>query len=419
MDVLPGAMAEDQIHALASRIARLFALTIVPGTVVMVAGAPILLLPFGANYAREGAPVLRVLALGGLFCGVSMLYMPIARVQGRGFRILAVCGMHAALLIVGAVALAKPLRLEGIALSWLGAMAIVDLAILPSLVRFFRSPETAIPAQQQAPPHSPEEVAIPVSRAIPVLVRHSVAEDRGTATAALRCRGHCARRTPTALEHLGRVTWPSRRWFRTPATTDSPSPAGWWSAAWRRHGGVLESAAPGPHSLPQAHLAVFANGVLREELERYSRALGLDQWVRFFDRRPSVRQLRSLDVFLSRSPCEALPIAAPEAMACAVPQVEMNVGGTPEVVSDGETGVLGLPNAAVGLAERILRLLGDAAFELGCQRSRATAIAISSRWNACWTTQPEWSSELSSEGADRCHPASPPLIAQSLRKSLA
>lgn len=66
MDVLQGAMGEAQIHGLASRIARLFALTIVPGTVVMVAGAPILSLPFGANYAREGAPVLRILALGGL-----------------------------------------------------------------------------------------------------------------------------------------------------------------------------------------------------------------------------------------------------------------------------------------------------------------------------------------------------------------
>jgi len=112
--------------------------------------------------------------------------------------------------------------------------------------------------------------------------------------------------------------------------------------------------------LPEARLAVIGNGVLREELERYARALGLDRRVRFFDyRAPSARQLRSLDVFVLSSPWEAFAIAPLEAMACGVPQVATDVGGTSEAVSDGETGLLCPPNDPPSLAERIVRLLRD------------------------------------------------------------
>jgi glycosyltransferase involved in cell wall biosynthesis len=112
--------------------------------------------------------------------------------------------------------------------------------------------------------------------------------------------------------------------------------------------------------LPEARLAVIGNGVLREELERHSHALGLDQRLRFFDyRRPSARQLRSLDVFVLPSLWEAFPIGPLEAMACGVPQVATNVGGTAEAVSHGETGLLCPPNDSAALAERIVRLLRD------------------------------------------------------------
>ena len=112
--------------------------------------------------------------------------------------------------------------------------------------------------------------------------------------------------------------------------------------------------------LPEARLAVIGNGVLREELERYARALGLDRRLRFFDyRAPSARALRSLDVFVLSTPWEAFAIAPLEAMACGVPQVATDVGGTSEAVSDGETGLLCPPNDPPGLAERIVRLLSD------------------------------------------------------------
>lgn len=159
--VVEGARAEDRIRALAARIARLYALLVVPGTVVMVAAAPLILLPFGGDYAREGAPVLRILAVGGLFRAATLLYVAIARLQGRGSRILAVHGVEAALMLAGAAVLAKPLGLEGVALAWTGSMAIVQLAVLPWLVRFFRAPGTAIAPGERAAEPSAEEIALP------------------------------------------------------------------------------------------------------------------------------------------------------------------------------------------------------------------------------------------------------------------
>jgi O-antigen/teichoic acid export membrane protein len=159
--VVEGALAEDRIRALAARIARLFGLIVVPGTVVLVAAAPLILLPFGADYASEGTPVLRILACGGLFRSANLLYVAIARLQGKGFRILAVHATEAVLVLAGAAALAKPLGLEGVALGWLVAMATAQLAVLPSLVRFFRSPETSVAPQPAAAQPRPEEIALP------------------------------------------------------------------------------------------------------------------------------------------------------------------------------------------------------------------------------------------------------------------
>jgi O-antigen/teichoic acid export membrane protein len=138
--VVEGALAEQQTRNLATTLVRRFALLLVPGTVLMVAAAPLVLLPFGPDYIREGSPVLRILACGCLFRAISVLYMAIARLQGRGTRILAVEAAQMLLLLGGAAALARPLGLEGVAISWLGATAVVALAVLPSLVRFLRPP---------------------------------------------------------------------------------------------------------------------------------------------------------------------------------------------------------------------------------------------------------------------------------------
>lgn len=112
--------------------------------------------------------------------------------------------------------------------------------------------------------------------------------------------------------------------------------------------------------VPEARFAVVGNGPARGELERLADALDLGDRLRFFDfTPPSARQLRSLDVYVLPSRTEAFPIGVLEAMACGVPQVATDVGGTREAVRDGESGVLCPPETPSRLADAMVRLLVD------------------------------------------------------------
>jgi O-antigen/teichoic acid export membrane protein len=159
--VVEGALAEDRIRTLAARIAWLYAAIVVPGTVVLVATAPLILLPFGPDYAEAGAPVLRILAIGGMFRAATLLYVAIARLQGKGARILAVHATEAVLMLAGAMALAGPLGLEGVALGWLAAMALAQLSVLRSLARFLHSREATVTPREAPTRPRPEEVVMP------------------------------------------------------------------------------------------------------------------------------------------------------------------------------------------------------------------------------------------------------------------
>jgi O-antigen/teichoic acid export membrane protein len=142
--VAEGALAEARIRALAERVTRRLAVILVAGTVVMLAAAPFILSLFGGDYVRESTSVLRLLACGSGFYAVLVLYVAIARLQGHSARILSVEAAKMPLLLGGAVALSGPLGIEGVALAWVGSVAVVALAVVPSLWRFFRGPARGV-----------------------------------------------------------------------------------------------------------------------------------------------------------------------------------------------------------------------------------------------------------------------------------
>jgi glycosyltransferase involved in cell wall biosynthesis len=112
--------------------------------------------------------------------------------------------------------------------------------------------------------------------------------------------------------------------------------------------------------VPGARLAVVGDGEQRDELEAQARALGLGDRLRFLPfQAPAARQLRSVDVFVLPSLWEAFPISVLEALACGVPQVATDVGGTREAIVDGETGLLCRPGDPADLADKVVRLLSD------------------------------------------------------------
>ena len=81
-----------------------------------------------------------------------------------------------------------------------------------------------------------------------------------------------------------------------------------------------------------------------------------------------------LDIFVLPSLWEGQPIAMLEAMAAGRPVVATKVGGIPEIIVDGENGLLAEPKDEVSLAEKISLLIGDK--ELRDKLSRAAKLVV-------------------------------------------
>jgi glycosyltransferase involved in cell wall biosynthesis len=97
--------------------------------------------------------------------------------------------------------------------------------------------------------------------------------------------------------------------------------------------------------------AVVGEGRERASLERQAERLGIAGRVRFLGERRDVERLvPAMDVFVLSSREEGIPNALLEAMAAGRPCVATAVGGTPEVMRDGETGWLVPARAPQALA---------------------------------------------------------------------
>ena len=111
-------------------------------------------------------------------------------------------------------------------------------------------------------------------------------------------------------------------------------------------------------SYPESVFVVVGDGPLRGELERQARALGVARSFAFLGERRDVAQLlRALDVFVLPSVSEGMPVTILEAMNAATPVIATRVGGVPELVDDGETGLLVPPRDPEALGAAILHLL--------------------------------------------------------------
>jgi glycosyltransferase involved in cell wall biosynthesis len=88
--------------------------------------------------------------------------------------------------------------------------------------------------------------------------------------------------------------------------------------------------------------------------------------------------MSAFDVFCLASHHEGLPIAMMEALALGLPVVATDVGGIPELVTDGVDGVLVPPKQPTLLAEALVALLCDAARRSRfAQRARGRAEELS------------------------------------------
>jgi glycosyltransferase involved in cell wall biosynthesis len=116
-------------------------------------------------------------------------------------------------------------------------------------------------------------------------------------------------------------------------------------------------------TVPDSYLLIVGEGSRRDALEAQARELRIAHRVIFTGRRDDVPAVTAaLDVAVLPSYREAQGLTVLEAMALSRPVVASRVGGIPEMIEDGRTGLLVPPHDADALAEAIVRLLTNHSF---------------------------------------------------------
>jgi glycosyltransferase involved in cell wall biosynthesis/SAM-dependent methyltransferase len=122
---------------------------------------------------------------------------------------------------------------------------------------------------------------------------------------------------------------------------------------------------------PRAHLVLVGDGGDRPALEAAAREYGISDRTHFLGHRTDVPDLlHAMDIFLLPSLNEGYGKAIVEAMCAGLPVVATRVGGVPELIKDGETGLLVSPADPAAIARAVGGLIRDTE-----QRHRLAAAA--------------------------------------------
>ncbi len=126
------------------------------------------------------------------------------------------------------------------------------------------------------------------------------------------------------------------------------------------HSWLLKSVPRVLAQFPQACFALIGEGPLANQLQQLAEELDVSRRVMFLGTRQDVPEcLAALDLFVLPSLNEGMGLALIEAMAMGCSIVATRVGGIPDIVEDGTTGLLVPPEDDRALAEAILTLLRD------------------------------------------------------------
>jgi glycosyltransferase involved in cell wall biosynthesis len=159
------------------------------------------------------------------------------------------------------------------------------------------------------------------------------------------------------------------------------------------HATLLRAVASLRDKIPALHCVLVGDGPERSAIERQAASLGIGDIVHLAGERTQPPNLHGLfDVSVLCSTTEAFPNSVLEAMAAARPVVATDVGGTPDAVHEGTTGLLVRPSDPSRLADAILRLYNEPALRVklgnaGCAAARAgySADAVIAKVEALYT----------------------------------
>jgi glycosyltransferase involved in cell wall biosynthesis len=169
-------------------------------------------------------------------------------------------------------------------------------------------------------------------------------------------------------------------WSLTAAAPPSPDPPGplvGFVGRLSAEKGAIEfvrTAAAVAGERPDCRFLVAGEGPLEPEMRRLAGELGLDGRMTFaglLDPLSLRRAYAGMTLLLISSHTEGLPFSLLEAMSMEVPVVATRVGGIPEAIEDGRTGIL-VPSCDIGaMARGVFAVLGDP--------SRGAALAAAAR----------------------------------------
>lgn len=141
------------------------------------------------------------------------------------------------------------------------------------------------------------------------------------------------------------------------------------------HATLLEAFALVRRAHPEALLAILGTGPLEGETRALAASLGIEEAVLLPGRVETRDWLERADVFAHTSRWEGFGLVLLEAMLAGLPVVATRVSAVPEVVADGETGMLLEPGDAAGIGAALSRVLGERELarslgEAGLRRAR-------------------------------------------------
>ena len=287
-------------------------------------------------------------------------------------------------------AMAPVLEEAGISMRYLAIRRLTDPRALPRLVRAIRGSRCDVVhahleyAATLVPPAARiagrpalctfHHVAVPLSRKEALKERLAVASANTSANVVFVSRA--------SLESFAQVYGgPRRNWSliengvdldqftpeREPAPPDLDVPEGAplvtivGALRWRKGHWVALDAWPSVlASVPQARLLIVGDGPEAQTLRAKAHELGIEESVIFAGMRTDVADIiRASTLLVLPSQHEALPTTLIEAAACGRAVVATDVDGVPEVVEDGETGLLVPFGDAAALARALVALLED------------------------------------------------------------
>ncbi|PJE59903.1 MAG: hypothetical protein COU85_01155, partial [Candidatus Portnoybacteria bacterium CG10_big_fil_rev_8_21_14_0_10_44_7] len=111
---------------------------------------------------------------------------------------------------------------------------------------------------------------------------------------------------------------------------------------------------------------IVGDGPNEKKLKAQTAKLRLNNRVKFLGRLPHDQLLKLMvasDVFVLNTQYEGLPHIVLEAMACGLPVVTTNVGGNPEVIKNGRSGLLVEPDNQTQIKMAILKIVNGREFK--------------------------------------------------------